>query len=434
MAFANIQFSVTLLVLEKMLRIAAMRHPRFAERLKERSFAAQIKLRDNSQGRCFYFKAGKVSSKTGGHEAKVVMVFQSAEVAARILRPDRKQLDFLHAVKNFQIEVQGPDDLTIWFSETLNMLFTAGAEYGTDMGNGVMRFASNTNGGPVFVYVKDDKIIRITPIEFDDEDAPPWTIKARGKSFTPPRKTTISSHTLAWKSLVYSPDRLLYPMKRVDFDPKGERNPQNRGISGYERIAWDEALDLVAGEIQRVKREHGPGAIMNGSGSHHTWGALGYWLSARIRFFNTIGCTMVAHNPDSWEGWYWGAMHHWGYSAHNGGGETYGGSRRGRAPTARWCWRSPTCGLRRTSTTRTTSPSELRGSRSGPTTSSAKKTESPRRRNGRRLRLAFRLRMSGRWRGNGEPRKLTWPPAGLTVSEPHAERRRGRIGHAGWSA
>ena len=81
--------------------------------------------------------------------------------------------------------------------------------------------------------------------------------------------------------MVYSPDRLLYPMKRVDFDPKGERNPQNRGISGYERISWDEALDMVAGEIQRVKREHGPGAIMNGSGSHHTWGALGYWLSAR---------------------------------------------------------------------------------------------------------------------------------------------------------
>ena len=30
------------------------------------------------------------------------------------------------------------------------------------------------------------------------------------------------------------------------------------------------------------------------------------------------------HNPDSWEGWYWGAVHHWGYTAHNGGGETYG--------------------------------------------------------------------------------------------------------------
>ena len=113
-------------------------------------------------------------------------------------------------------------------------------------------------------------------------------------------------------------------MKRVDFDPKGERNPQNRGTSGYERISWDEALDMVAGEITRVKSDYGPGAIMNGSGSHHTWGALGYWLSGRIRFFNTIGSTSIVHNPDSWEGWFWGAMHHWGFSAHNGGGETYG--------------------------------------------------------------------------------------------------------------
>ena len=113
-------------------------------------------------------------------------------------------------------------------------------------------------------------------------------------------------------------------MKRVDFDPDGERNPQNRGTSGYERISWDEALDLVASEIKRVKRDHGPGAIMNGSGSHHTWGVLGYWLSARIRFFNMIGWTPIVHNPDSWEGWFWGASHHWGQTARNGGGETYG--------------------------------------------------------------------------------------------------------------
>jgi trimethylamine-N-oxide reductase (cytochrome c) len=318
------QFSATLLVLEEKLRVAARRYPLFAQRLKEKSFAAQIKLRDNSEGRCFYFKAGEVSSQAGVQESEVVIAFQSAELGARVLMPDRNQLDFLNAVKNFQIEVQGPDDLTVWFFETLSMLLTAGAKYGTQMGDGVMRYTSNTNGGPVFVYVKDGKIVRITPIDFDGDDAAPWTIKARGKSFTPPRKTTISSHTQVWKSLVYSPNRLLYPMKRVDFDPKGERNPQNRGVSGYERISWDEALELVAGEIQRVKREHGPGAIMSGSGSHHTWGALGYWLSARHRFFNIIGTTYVAHNPDSWEGWVWGAIHHWGYSAHNGGGETYG--------------------------------------------------------------------------------------------------------------
>jgi len=113
-------------------------------------------------------------------------------------------------------------------------------------------------------------------------------------------------------------------MKRVDFDPNGERNCRNRGISGYERISWEEATDIVSNEIKRVKREHGPGAILNGSGSHHTWGILGYWLSARIRFFNSIGFTPVVHNPDSWEGWYWGAMHHWGNSIRLGAPETYG--------------------------------------------------------------------------------------------------------------
>ena len=41
--------------------------------------------------------------------------------------------------------------------------------------------------------MKDGKIIRITPIEFDENDAQPWTIKARGKSFTPPRKTTVNA-------------------------------------------------------------------------------------------------------------------------------------------------------------------------------------------------------------------------------------------------
>ena len=264
-------------------------------------------------------------SRAGLHPAPdLTMSFDSAEVACRVMKPGRDYLEFIDALKNFQMRVEGPDDLAVWFSETLQMMLTAGLEYGVDEGGGVRRYTSNTNGGPVFVYVRDGRILRITPIEFDEDDAEPWTIEARGRRFTPPRKTTVSSHTLAWKSLIYSPDRLLYPMKRVDFDPDGERNPQNRGTSGYERISWDEALDLVAAEIKRVKRDHGPGAIMNGSGSHHTWGVLGYWLSARIRFFNTIGWTPVMHNPDSWEGWYWGAAHHWGQSARNGGGETYG--------------------------------------------------------------------------------------------------------------
>ena len=121
--------------------------------------------------------------------------------------------------------------------------------------------------------------MRMTPIEFDANDPQPWTIEARGLKFTPPRKTTLAPHGQNAKSIVYSPDRLLYPMKRVDFDPNGERNPQNRGKSGYVRISWDEALDLVADEIKRLKSTYGPGVMAVSHGSHHTWGNIGYYLS-----------------------------------------------------------------------------------------------------------------------------------------------------------
>ena len=319
------QFATILFGLEKVIHRTAKKYPAFKARLAEKNFTAQIKIIDDSVGRYFTFDKGKVSSRRGLHDnPDICMMFKDAELAVKLLLPPRNHLAMINAMKNFQIGLQGPDDLTMWFMETLNQILTSGMEYGIDAGSGVKRYTSNTNGGPVFVYVKDNKIIRITPIEFDDSDAAPWTITARGKKFTPPRKTTVNPYTLAWKSMVYSRDRLLYPMKRVDFDPHGERNCQNRGISGYERISWDEALDIVAGQIRRVKKEYGPGAILNGSGSHHTWGHLGYWLSSRLRFFNTIGFTPVVHNPDSWEGWYWGAMHHWGHSSRLGAPETYG--------------------------------------------------------------------------------------------------------------
>jgi molybdopterin guanine dinucleotide-containing S/N-oxide reductase-like protein len=322
---ARFMFSVVLFGLQAMLDRAIRKYPFFAARLNERNLTVQVKLQDDSLGRHFTIKNGTVTSATGIHSnPDVTLLFTSPRVALTMFVPPRDYLAMINAMKNFQMNLLGPEEESMWFMESLSLMMNAGVEYGTDMGDGVKRYTSNSNGGPLFVYVKDGKIIRITPIEFDDKDADPWTIEARGRTFTPPRKTTISPHAQVFKSMIYSPDRLLYPMKRVDFDVSGERNPQNRGVSGYERISWDEALDIVAGEIKRVKKEHGPGAILNGSGSHHLWGILGYWLSARLRFFNNIGWTPVAHNPDSWEGWAWGAMHHWGQSMHLGAPESYG--------------------------------------------------------------------------------------------------------------
>jgi trimethylamine-N-oxide reductase (cytochrome c) len=322
---AKFIFNMLLRAIRVMLWWTAIRHPSFKNRLGEKDITVQIKLKDDSQGRYFTFRDGKLTSNSGLHlKPDVTMIFGNIRIALDILIPPRDQLAMVNAEKNFQLGLEGPDELTYWWMETLSMMLNAGVKYGTSLANGVVKYTTNTNGGPVFVYVKDGRIIRITPIEFGENDAKPWTIKARGRTFTPPRKTTISPHTLTMKSMVYSPDRILYPMKRVDFNPNGARNCQNRGISGYERISWDEALDIVAGEIKRMKKDYGPGAILNSSGSHHLWGILGYYLSIRLRFFNNIGWTPVVHNPDSWEGWYWGAMHHWGHSMRLGAPESYG--------------------------------------------------------------------------------------------------------------
>ena len=62
----------------------------------------------------------------------------------------------------------------------------------------IERLTNGTTGGPVFVYVQDGRIIRITPMELDDTDAASWTIKARGRTFTPPRKTSLAPYSFAW--------------------------------------------------------------------------------------------------------------------------------------------------------------------------------------------------------------------------------------------
>ena len=156
----------------------ARRFPFFKTRLKEKNLTAQLKLKDNSRGRYFTIRDGSVISRSGIHAAPdVTVIFGNARVALDMLVPPRDQLAMINAMKNFHLGLEGPDELSSWWMETLSLMLNAGTKYGTDMGNGVMRYTSNTNGGPVFVYVKDGKIIRITPIEFDDKDAKPWTIK-----------------------------------------------------------------------------------------------------------------------------------------------------------------------------------------------------------------------------------------------------------------
>jgi len=174
-------------------------------------------------------------------------------------------------------------------------------------------FTNCTNAGPVSVYVRDGEVVRIRPLVAVEEDFKPWKIKAGGKTYSPPKKFNLSPYVHAERDRLYSEDRIKYPLKRVDFDHHGKRNTEKRGSSGYERISWDQALDIVAGEISRIQETYGPSAVSGMTSSHHNWGIVGYKMGPFSRFFNMIGYTPVLDNPDSWEGWHWGATHTYGF-------------------------------------------------------------------------------------------------------------------------
>jgi len=89
---------------------------------------------------------------------------------------------------------------------------------------------------------------------------------------------------------VYSPDRLLYPMRRRAGVTKGSL-PQGKEAEAFERISWDEALDAIATRLQKISDEHGPESILPYSYAG-TIGVLGYGSMDR-RFFHRLGASQL---------------------------------------------------------------------------------------------------------------------------------------------
>jgi molybdopterin guanine dinucleotide-containing S/N-oxide reductase-like protein len=177
-------------------------------------------------------------------------------------------------------------------------------------------FCSHCKGSNVArVDVKNGRLIRIRPLHYDEQYKPeefhPWEMKARGKVFRPLMKEAVSPFCLSYKKRVYSPNRIKYPLQRVDWNPNGQRNPQNRGISKFKRISWNEAIDKIAGEIKRIQQQFGISAIFLKAGNHGETKCVHGTHGVPARLFKE-GYTALQANPDSWEGWYWGAQHVWG--------------------------------------------------------------------------------------------------------------------------
>lgn len=128
-------------------------------------------------------------------------------------------------------------------------------------------FTTASLEGLLNVHVKDGRIIRLSSF-----DAP---------------NIYASLMALAWDRRIYAPDRILYPMKRVDWKPNGGGNRETRGQERYVRISWEEAYHLVANELAGVKSRYGNEAILGEVIAG--WGSSGNFHNKRGQINRFLG-------------------------------------------------------------------------------------------------------------------------------------------------
>jgi biotin/methionine sulfoxide reductase len=83
--------------------------------------------------------------------------------------------------------------------------------------------------------------------------------------------------------------RIAQPFVRKGWLESGPGPDSQRGSDSYIPVSWSKVLDLLAGELSRVRAEHGNRAIFGGS---YGWGSAGRFHHAQSqvhRFLNTIG-------------------------------------------------------------------------------------------------------------------------------------------------
>jgi molybdopterin guanine dinucleotide-containing S/N-oxide reductase-like protein len=96
---------------------------------------------------------------------------------------------------------------------------------------------------------------------------------------------------------VYSPERVLYPMRRVARKGPVERRAPSPGHSvaapgeAFERISWDEALDTISHRFRRIIAEYGCESIL----PYSYGGSLGALNGASMdrRFFHRLGASQL---------------------------------------------------------------------------------------------------------------------------------------------
>ena len=108
----------------------------------------------------------------------------------------------------------------------------------------------------VDTYVEDGKLVSV-----------------EGARNTPMQSGGMCAKGAAAKQYVYNKDRILYPMKRVG----------KKGEGKFERISWEEAYEMIAENLLRIRKESGPESVVFYAG-YPKW-----YRPALLRLANAFG-------------------------------------------------------------------------------------------------------------------------------------------------
>ena len=114
--------------------------------------------------------------------------------------------------------------------------------------------------------------------------------KVQGDPAHPVTRGFLCGKVARYLDRVYSPERLLYPMRRKAGVAKGPL-PKGREAEAFEKISWDEALAFVAQKLKTTAEEFGPESVLPYSYAG-TIGQLGYGSMDR-RFFHRLGTSQL---------------------------------------------------------------------------------------------------------------------------------------------
>src|SRR6266850_6150222 len=115
--------------------------------------------------------------------------------------------------------------------------------------------------------------------------------KIEGDPAHPVTRGFLCAKVAKYLDRVYSPDRLLYPMRRIKGVAKGPCGAGAPAREPFERISWDEALDEIASSLHRIADQYGPESIL----PYSYGGTLGALNGASMdrRFFHRPGASQL---------------------------------------------------------------------------------------------------------------------------------------------